>query len=102
QQYERWKHVYTASSMETRTDLDAMARELNSIIRPDQVLATHDIGAVGYYADYGVIDLVGLVNPETVKYHHDRSLAEYVDRVRPDYLLTFPSWDTYFLHLGAA
>ena len=62
-------------------------------------LAIHDIGVVTYYGDYQVLDLVGLVNPEVVQYHKERTLSEYVNQVRPDYLLMFPDWDWQFLHL---
>ena len=34
---------------------------------PKAVIATHDIGALGYYADRRVVDIVGLADPEMVK-----------------------------------
>jgi hypothetical protein len=79
-----------------------MARDLNTIIEPDETLATHDIGAIGYFADYEIIDLVGLVNPEALEYHNGRRLAEYLDEAQPEYILIFPDWDIYFLHFYAA
>lgn len=36
------------------------------IIPPDDLLATHDIGAVGYFASRDIFDLAGLVSPEVV------------------------------------
>ena len=36
--------------------------------RPDDVIATHDIGAIGYYSRRPVLDMAGLVNPEVVAY----------------------------------
>jgi hypothetical protein len=79
-----------------------MALDLNTIIKPDETLATHDIGAVGYFADYKVLDLVGLVNADAIKYHKNRTLAQYIDQERPDYLLIFPDWDYLFLNLNTA
>jgi len=102
QHYERWRIFYSQAALETRVDLAAMAEDLNTIIEPGQTLATHDIGAVGYYAHYQVLDLVGLVNPTVLPYHEDRRVKEYVEAVRPDYLLVFPEWDLYFLHIFAA
>jgi hypothetical protein len=99
QQYERWRGIYKESAFETAVDLEAMARDLNTIVQPNQVLAAHDIGAVAYYADYQVLDLVGLVNPKVIPYHKDRRVREYLEGARPDYLLTFPDWDFYFLHI---
>lgn len=100
QHYERWRTVvYSQASYETRVNLAAMAQELNSIVKPNEVLATHDIGAVGYYADYQVLDLVGLVNPAVLPYQKDRRVKEYLELARPDYILIFPEWDFYFLHI---
>lgn len=99
QQYERWQFIYDSTATETRTNLEAMVKDLNTIVGPDQVLATHDIGAIGYYANFGVLDIVGLVNERVLPYHHDRTLRDYVDGARPDYLLIFPEWDPLFLHI---
>jgi hypothetical protein len=100
QHYERWRIIiYSQASFETRTQLATMAQDLNTIVAPNEVLATHDIGAVGYYADYQVLDMVGLVNPEVEPYQKDRRIKEYLELARPDYILIFPDWDYYFLHI---
>ena len=101
-QYDRWRDIYTGAVNETYTDLEAMAIELNTIVEPDETLATHDIGALQYFADYHVLDLVGLANEDVIKYHEDRNLRDYVELVQPEYLLIFPDWDLFFLHLDAA
>jgi hypothetical protein len=77
-----------------------MAEFIRDKLPPDATVATHDIGVVGYYSDREIIDLVGLVNPEVVDYHDGRRLSEYVERVKPDFVLLFPSWEFNFLHLG--
>jgi hypothetical protein len=100
--FETWRVLYRDASFETLADLESMARDLNTIVRPDQTLATHDIGAVGYYADYKVLDLVGLVNPDVIPYHDDREVALYLNIARPDYLLIFAEWDAEFLHISPA
>ena len=98
-QYERWREVYRDSSYETLVDLEGMVRDLNTIIAPDETLATHDIGAIAYYGNFKVVDLVGLVNPDVIPYHKEREVEKYVEETRPDYLLVFPEWDFYFLHI---
>jgi hypothetical protein len=98
-QYVRWQEVYRQAATETYRDLEAMARELNSLIAPHEVLATHDIGAVGYFAEYQVLDLVGLVNEDVLEYHESRTVHRYLDLVRPEWLLVFPDWDYFFLWL---
>ncbi len=99
EEFQNWRILYRDASYETLADLDSMARDLNTIVRPDQTLATHDIGAVGYYANFKVLDLVGLVNPDVIKFHNGRHVTEYIDATRPDYLLIFPSWDVDLLHI---
>jgi 4-amino-4-deoxy-L-arabinose transferase-like glycosyltransferase len=101
EQYDRWRDIYTGAANETFTDLEAMALELNTIVEPDETLATHDIGAVQYFADYKVLDLVGLANEDVIAYHDNHRLSEYIELARPDYLLIFPDWDLFFLHLDA-
>jgi hypothetical protein len=100
QQYENWRDAYGGAVFDLRR-IEAMAIDLNEVIGPNERLAAHDIGAIGYYADYEIVDLVGLVNPKVVPYNQDRALNTYIDGVRPDYLLTFPEWDSWFLWLGA-
>ena len=59
--------------------------------RKDAV-ATHDIGALGYFAQRPLVDLAGLISPEIIPYIHDEdSLADYLDANGVDYLVTFPS-----------
>jgi hypothetical protein len=100
-EYLLWRDTYTAAAEETYNDLEPMAKDLNTIVRPDQTLATHDIGAVQYFAHYKVLDLVGLANEDVIPYHNGRHVVDYIDKVKPDYLLIFPDWDTFFLHLDA-
>jgi hypothetical protein len=98
-QYQHWRDVYAQASRETLNDLEAMALDLNTIVKPDESLAAHDIGALGYFADFKVIDMVGLVNNEVIPYHKNRDFVTYFNKVEPDYLLTFPDWDLFFFHL---
>ena len=84
----------------TFVDLEGMARDLNTIIKPNEVLATHDIGAVAYFAEYEVLDLVGLVNLQVGQYHAEQNVESYLQGAKPDYLLIFPDWDRFFLHIN--
>jgi hypothetical protein len=98
-EYDRWRTVYRDASYETLVDMEGMVRDLNTIIGPGETLATHDIGAVAYFGNFNVLDLVGLVNPDVIPYHEDREVDKYIEGARPDYLLVFPEWDFYFLRL---
>jgi hypothetical protein len=44
----------------------ATALWIRDNIPPDQLLAIHDIGAVGYFAPRNIIDVAGLVSPEII------------------------------------
>ena len=70
----------------------SIAQELRAISSPGETIATHDSGAMGYFSERDVIDLVGLVNQDVVDFHEGRRLRVYVDDVRPDYIVVFDSW----------
>jgi hypothetical protein len=60
-----------ASDFAYRTQLFNMvhvpaAEWINAHIPPDAVIATHDIGIIGYYTERQIVDLAGLVTPEIV------------------------------------
>ncbi len=59
----------------------------------DALIATHDIGALGYYADRPLIDLAGLISPEVIPLLWDgERLGYYLNTQGADYLVTFPGW----------
>jgi hypothetical protein len=59
----------------------------------EALVAAHDIGALGYFADRELLDLAGLVSPEVIPFIRDEAaLARYLDAQGADYLVTFPDW----------
>jgi hypothetical protein len=57
----------------------------------DAVVAAQDVGAIGAIADRRVVDLGGLVTPEIIPFKwDDRRTVEYLERVKPDYLVILP------------
>lgn len=63
---------------------------------PNALIAVHDIGAVGYFAQRRLVDLAGLVSPEVIPFIRDESrLRAYLDQQQVDYLVTFPGWYQY-------
>jgi hypothetical protein len=57
------------------------------------LVATHDIGAIGYFSDRQVIDLGGLTQPEIVPLLNDQqALVAYLRRAHVDYVVMFPDW----------
>ena len=45
------------------------AKFLEPRLRPSDVVAAPEIGALGYYCDCRILDTVGLISPEAVKYY---------------------------------
>jgi hypothetical protein len=67
------------------------AKWVKQNLPPDSVLAVHDIGALGYYAQNPLIDLAGLITPEVVPFIRDEArLIEYLDSSAAEYLIVFP------------
>lgn len=52
---------------------------------PGDTIAVNDIGAIGYFSNCYVVDLVGLVSPRL-------TFAENLSRYHPKYLILFPEW----------
>lgn len=60
-------------------------------IPADQLLAVHDIGAVGYFASRPILDLAGLVSPEIVPFITDAdALWNWLQEQGARYLMAFP------------
>ena len=61
------------------------------------VVATHDVGALGYFSGRRIVDTAGLVNPAILPYlpagvQADEGVWRYLQQVRPDYLVMLPNW----------
>jgi hypothetical protein len=54
------------------TEMVDTARWVKQNLAPDDLLAVHDIGALGYFAPRPIFDLAGLVSPEVVPIIRDR------------------------------
>lgn len=69
------------------------ARWLAANTPPDAIVAAHDIGAIGYFAQRPLLDLAGLISPEVVPYlGNEAALADYVLSQPAEYLITAPGW----------
>ncbi|MEP7287660.1 MAG: hypothetical protein ABI947_18045 [Chloroflexota bacterium] len=61
-------------------------------VPPDQLLAVHDIGAVGYFAPRPILDLAGLVSPEVVPIILDPvAIMKLMQQRGTRYLMVLPS-----------
>jgi hypothetical protein len=72
-------------------EMVASARWIAEHIPPDELLAVHDIGAVGYFAPRPIIDLAGLVSPEIIPFITDPDpLWKWMQDRGARYLMAFP------------
>jgi hypothetical protein len=82
------------------TDVSIIEREMVSVARwldanaaPGDLIAAHDVGAIGYFTRRPLLDLAGLVNPEVIPFIRDEARLGALMRQRGAvYLVTFPSW----------
>ena len=59
----------------------------------DAIIASHDIGAIGYFAERSLLDLAGLITPEIIPLLADPdALSDFVISSNADYLVTAPGW----------
>jgi hypothetical protein len=59
----------------------------------DALIASHDIGAIGYFAERPLLDLAGLISPEVIPFlTNDNDLGNYLNSSDANYLVTAPGW----------
>ena len=60
----------------------------------DGVIAVNDVGAIAYVSRREVIDLMGLVSPEVIRYHRsgEAGLMRYLAERCPGHVIVFPAW----------
>ena len=69
------------------------ARWLHDNLPRGAIVATHDIGAIGYYSGHRVIDIVGLVSPEMIpNLHNLDSLRAFLVRKHVTHLAVLRNW----------
>jgi len=74
-------------------EMVATANWLESNTQPDDLIAAHDIGAIGYFTEREIVDLAGLISPDVIPFIRDEDqLIDYLDRRCPECFVTFPSW----------
>jgi hypothetical protein len=74
-------------------EMVTVAHWLAENTEPDAIIASHDIGAIGYFAERPLLDLAGLITPEIIPMlSNEAALAQYVLASDADYLVTAPGW----------
>jgi hypothetical protein len=82
-------------------EMVATAHWLNEHTAPGDLLAVHDIGAVGYLTDRRLLDLAGLITPEVIPFVADpERLADWMDQQGADYAVFFPDFSRVYAELS--
>ena len=69
------------------------ARWLRQNTPPSAVVATHDIGAIGYFSGRRLLDMAGLVTPEVIPWLNDQPrLLAFLQEQHTGYVAQFPVW----------
>ena len=75
------------------SEMVTVARWLAENTEPGDLVAAHDIGAIGYFAERPILDLAGLISPEVIPMLGDPAvMGEYVLASEARYLVTAPGW----------
>ncbi len=46
--------------------------------KPDDVIATHDVGAIGFYSERKIVDIAGLITPELITKINTKDYGDYL------------------------
>jgi tetratricopeptide (TPR) repeat protein len=73
------------------------AKWLNANLPKDAVIATHDIGAIGFYSERRIVDMVGLVSPDMIpSIGSFDALENFLNEKKVTHLVVLRNW----FHLG--
>jgi hypothetical protein len=82
-------------------EMVATARWLAQHTEPADLLAVHDIGAVGYLLDRSLLDLAGLITPEVIPFMTDAGrLLGWMVEEGADYAVFFPDFSPTYARLA--
>jgi len=75
----------------------AMGKWLAAHTAPEAVVATNDIGAIAYFSQRRLLDIVGLATPEVLDFLEpgvpaDQGVWRFLHQEKPDYLVILPNW----------
>ena len=82
-------------------EMVATAHWLNKHTAPGDLIAVHDIGAVGYLTDRPLLDLAGLITSEVIPFMTDAErLADWMTERGAAYAVFFPNFSSTYAQLA--
>lgn len=89
----RGAQAYAADVAIIETEMVATAKWIKSNTQAEDLIAAHDIGALGFISERRIIDLAGLISPDVIPILRDENALEtFLNEREADYLVTFPDW----------
>ncbi len=84
--------IYATDVAIINEEMVASAQWIDENIPKDELLAIHDIGAVGYFSPRPMLDIAGLVSPDIAPIVEDPdALWAYMEARNARYLMAFPN-----------
>ena len=66
---------------------------LNKNTEKNSLIATNDIGAIGFFSRRKIIDLCGIITPEIIPVmRSEDKILKFLKSKKTDYLVIFPEW----------
>jgi len=88
-------YTYAEDVSLIESEMVTTAKWVAQNVPKDEIIAAHDIGALGYYDDHEIIDLAGLISPEVIPFIRDeKRLAQFLDEHNVAYFIAFPEFYT--------
>ena len=85
--------AYATDVLFVQGEMVATAHWLAEHTPANSLIAAHDIGAAGYFANRPLLDLAGLVTPQVIPFINDDSrLIEFMQTQGVDFAVFFPDW----------
>jgi hypothetical protein len=94
-------YTYAQDVALIESEMVASAKWIAQNVPQNELVAAHDIGALGYFDNHQLVDLAGLVSPEVVPFIRDEEkLAQFLDNESVSYLIAFPEFYPLLSELG--
>jgi len=86
-----WSYAMDVALIES--EMVKTAKWISTNIDIEDIIAAHDIGALGFFDSHEIIDLAGLISPEVVPIIRDETrLADFLTERGAGYIVTFPDF----------
>ncbi len=74
-----------------------LGRWIDANLPRDSLVAVNDVGAIAYFSDVRLLDTIGLISPDVLKWHRgfrdpNRAVFRFLESKRPDHAVLFPAW----------